>query len=94
MSRRTVLVTGARGTVGNYIVALAEAAGLQGELLGCCVANIEMTWLPRRFDAIADRRLSREHREFLTALRFDQAGLPLYHGVHAGIDGCYRFLRA
>ena len=27
MSRQTVLVTGARGTVGNYVVALAEAAG-------------------------------------------------------------------
>jgi len=37
-----------------------------------------------------DPRLRRESRDFLSALRFDERGLPMVGSVHAGIDGCYR----
>jgi hypothetical protein len=50
-----------------------------------------MSLLPRRFDAIMNPQLRPESRDFLTNLTFDTQGLPLSQGVHAGINGCYRF---
>ena len=40
---------------------------------------------------IGDERLPEEHRDFLSNLRFDDRGLPLYNGAVAGIGGCYSF---
>ena len=50
-----------------------------------------MLLLPKRFDAIMNPKLRPESRDFLASLTFDSQGLPLSNGVHAGIDGCYRF---
>jgi hypothetical protein len=61
---------------------------------GVAVSAWEMACLPRRFDAIMDLRLPRESREFLRDLTFDSRGLPLRDGVHAGVDGCFRFVAA
>jgi SAM-dependent methyltransferase len=36
--------------------------------------------------ACMDRRLAREHREFLLSLTFDERGWPMYRGVPAGIN--------
>lgn len=74
-------------------IALAEQAGFKAELIGCAVSMHEAAILPRRFDAILDRRLAPEHRDFLLALRFDESGFPLHGGVHAGVDGCFRLWR-
>ena len=69
---------------------LAGPAGFSVENLGAALSMFELSLLPQRFDAILDRHLDREHRQFLLALKFDDAGLPLYKNQHAGIDGCYR----
>ena len=72
---------------------LARDAGFELEAFGVAPSVFEMSLLPKRFSAIVDRRLRRESRDFLSALRFDERGLPMVNDVHAGIDGCYR-LRA
>ena len=41
--------------------------------------------------AVLHRELPKESRGFLSALRFDERGIPMIDGVPAGIDGCYRF---
>lgn len=73
---------------------LAAGAGLRMISFGVAVSAWEMACLPRRFDAIMDLRLPRESREFLRDLTFDSRGLPLRDGVHAGVDGCFRFIAA
>ena len=71
-------------------VALCRQAGLRAELVGVAVSAWEATLLPKRFDALLDRRLRSESRRFLTALELDRRGLPLFRGIPAGVDGCYR----
>jgi len=70
---------------------LARGAGFALESYGVAVSAFEMSLLPQRFEAIMDARLRAESRDFLANLTFDSQGLPLFDGVHAGIDGCYRF---
>jgi ubiquinone/menaquinone biosynthesis C-methylase UbiE len=70
-------------------VALAVEAGFDGRFLGAAVSMHEAGLLPKRFDAIADRRLPSECRRFLAELTFDEHGLPRHRSHFAGINGCY-----
>jgi len=70
--------------------ALAREAGFSCALRGVGISTWEMQLLPKRFDALTDRRLAPEHRQFLYDLGFDQRGRPTYGGQIAGIDACYR----
>jgi ubiquinone/menaquinone biosynthesis C-methylase UbiE len=71
-------------------VALAESCGWRAEHLGNATSVFEIGLVPERCAAIPDRRLPAEHRRFLLELTFDAAGLPLWNGRHAGVDGCFR----
>lgn len=79
-------------TPGEFL-SLAREAGLDGEPAGCSISRHEVNLLPRRTEAIACAALAEEHRTFLRGIAFDERGYPTYHGVTAGIGGCYR-LRA
>ncbi|WP_332445138.1 class I SAM-dependent methyltransferase [Wolinella succinogenes] len=72
-------------------VATMERHGFKGGLQGVAISVDELMWLPRRFEAIKDRNLDKEHREFLSNLTFDNRGIPYYRGHVAGNDGCYLF---
>ena len=74
----------------EQFIALANAAGLRCELSGVAVAAWEMKFLEKRWDALLDRRYPSEGRKFLYDLTLDHRGIPLYRGVPAGIDACYR----
>lgn len=74
-------------------VALAESCGFRGRFLGASISLTELEAMARRYAAIRDRRLPREHRDFLGALRFDDAGHPTIGGVVAGIGACYEFTK-
>lgn len=66
--------------------------GFAYESFGAAVSAWEMSLLQKRYAAIMDQRLPGPSRDFLSALTFDAQGLPLARaGVHAGIDGCFRF---
>ena len=73
--------------------ALAEQAGLACRYLGAGISNFELKLYAERFDAIMDRRLPAEHRDFLKHLEIDRHGYPLHRGVYAGIDGCFELTR-
>ncbi|MGH9959264.1 MAG: class I SAM-dependent methyltransferase, partial [Pyrinomonadaceae bacterium] len=72
--------------------AMAKEAGFNAEFLGCAVSTSEMQMLPRRYEALLDRRLRGESRRFLANLTFDERGCPVYNGYSAGVDGCYRLI--
>lgn len=68
---------------------LAAQADLSCRYLGAAISNFELKLLPERFDAIMNRELPVEHRNFLKSLEIDLHGRPRHNGVLAGIDGCY-----
>ncbi len=71
-------------------MALCSQAGFSAKFIGASVSVFEASLLPSRFDAIQDRRLPAECREFLIELELDKFGLPLYRGVYAGVDACFQ----
>lgn len=73
----------------DEFIAIAKAAGFNGEFAGAAVSMRELSLLNTRFDAIMDPRLPVESRRFLEALEFDQRMLPMVAGRHAGIDAVY-----
>lgn len=73
---------------------LAGRAGLACRFLGAALSISEIKWFPERLDAISDRRLPAEHREFLSGLEIDGRGYPVRQGTHAGVDGCYELTHA
>lgn len=70
-------------------LALVQQHGFKGEFKGAAISLTEMKCLEKRFDAIEDRRLGDEQRDFLSELTFNEKGIPLYRGDVAGIDACY-----
>jgi hypothetical protein len=42
-------------------------------------------------DAISARKLAREHRDFLSAIKFDEYGHPIVGEYVAGINACFEF---
>ncbi len=67
----------------------AEECGFRCEFLGAGISMWEMSLLHRRYEAVMDRRLAREHRDFLLELDLDKKGYPVYRGQFAGIDACF-----
>jgi len=69
---------------------LAQRCGWRAEHLGNATSVFEVGLVPARCNAIQDRRLPAEHRQFLLGLTFNPAGLPLWNHQQAGVDGCFR----
>lgn len=64
--------------------------GFECHLVDAAISTLEMSMMNSRFEALEDERLPKEHRGFLRSLTFNAQGLPMYHGVVAGIDAVYR----
>jgi ubiquinone/menaquinone biosynthesis C-methylase UbiE len=76
------------------MLALGREAGFDPEFLGAAISLWELHLLPRRHIACLQPTLPRESRTFLMGLWLDAQGHP-WHGEHrAGIDGCFRLVRA
>ena len=74
-------------------VAIMDRHGFDGELVGIAMTVDEMIILPRRFEALKERALKAEHRNFLMNLTFDERGIP-HHGKNvAGTHACFRFVK-
>jgi len=71
-------------------MALCELAGFEATYKKAAISITEIKWLQKcRYEAMANKELNDESREFLYALTFDHRGLPLHKGQVAGVDGCY-----
>jgi hypothetical protein len=56
---------------------------------------MELDWLKKYGPgAIAEKRLAREHREFVRELELDERGYPMWRGHYAGIGGVYTIRKA
>lgn len=76
-------------------IARCQQAGFKVEYVGGYLSDLELEIQPRlQAQALADQRLSEEHRQFLKDLTRDDKGYPLYHGYHAGIGGVYRLRKS
>jgi ubiquinone/menaquinone biosynthesis C-methylase UbiE len=76
----------------QQFIDIVSAHGFAFETFGVAVSAWEMSLLHKRYAAIMDQRLPGPSRDFLAGLTFDAQGLPVTRpGVHAGIDGCFRF---
>lgn len=68
---------------------LARSAGFAIEFLGGYFADLELDlWRTSAADAVADPRLPREHREFLSQVE-DGDGYPRFAERYAGVGGVY-----
>jgi SAM-dependent methyltransferase len=74
-------------------VQLAESAELSCEFSGASMSMLELKLLPKRFEAIEDKRLDTESRRFLYDLTFDERQWPLHGNVVAGVNACFRIAR-
>lgn len=75
-------------------VQLAANSGLpETRFVGAGVLFNELGWVQNRHMAIASDVLELEHRTFLRSLTFDQHGLPMINGVHAGHAGFYSYIK-
>lgn len=70
---------------------IVHRSGFAGRFKGASLSLTELRLLPERFDAIASRKLSREHRDFLSAMTFNERGHPIINGHIAGINACFEF---
>jgi SAM-dependent methyltransferase len=69
---------------------MCAAAGFDWTYLGGYLSLHELDLLARyRDEALESPELDEHHKEFLRELTFDDQGLPLYRGLHAGIGGSY-----
>ena len=73
---------------------LAARAGLTGRLRGVAMSAWEMKLLPLRWDALLERRLPAESRQFLADLTLDQRGIACWRGQVAGVDACFELRRS
>lgn len=70
-------------------IAMCAQAGWRAHLRGVSSSAWEMMLWAKRWDALFERNLNSESRQFLYELTLDERGIPLYRGVVAGINGCY-----
>jgi ubiquinone/menaquinone biosynthesis C-methylase UbiE len=84
----------ARCYTAQQFISLCEEAGFRAEYLGGYLSDVELNALKiHREAALQDERLPEEHRRFLSSLDFDEQGLPMHEGKHAGIGGVYRLYK-
>jgi len=74
----------------DEFMGMCREAGFSPVLSGCAISAWEMTFVPKIWDALLDKRLPSESRRFLSELTFDSRGIPWFKGVVAGVDACYR----
>jgi SAM-dependent methyltransferase len=73
---------------------VCESNGFQAKYMGGYLSDVELRCMKKYLQpALKDERLGREHRNFLSALKLDTSGLPMYEGKHAGIGGVFKLVK-
>jgi ubiquinone/menaquinone biosynthesis C-methylase UbiE len=69
---------------------MCEEAGFSCEYAGGYLSDTELkSYRKHHRAALREKRLADEHKRFISALVFDEEGLPKYQGKYAGIGGVY-----
>lgn len=75
-------------------IGLGEKAGFSCEYLGGYLSKTELDCLKKYFnEALRDKRLAKEHKNFLKKLVFVEGNLVKFEEKYAGIGGVYRFTK-
>lgn len=70
--------------------ALCTGAGFDTTYVGGHLSVWEMQMLDEHLEAaLADERLDKRHRDFLSELIYDEHGYPMWEGKHAGVGAVY-----
>jgi ubiquinone/menaquinone biosynthesis C-methylase UbiE len=72
---------------------LVENFGFKGCFKGAAVSISELSWMNKRFEAIQNINLPKDHLDFLSSINFNERGHPLVNDCIAGIDGCFEFIK-
>jgi ubiquinone/menaquinone biosynthesis C-methylase UbiE len=75
----------------NEFMDLFSEAGFVPSHSGNSMSLHELGCMEYRLEALADRRLPHEHRDFISNLTFDPRGFPMHKGDVAGINACFTF---
>jgi ubiquinone/menaquinone biosynthesis C-methylase UbiE len=68
---------------------LCCASGFVCGMSGAAMSLLELRAMPRRWDALGDKRLPDEHRAFLYGLALNERGWPVTNGRVAGLNACF-----
>jgi hypothetical protein len=69
---------------------LCRQAGFETEFVGGYLSRHELQLFRKLSEeALDDKRLAEEHKNFLGSLLIDKKGYPIYKGKHAGIGSVY-----
>jgi ubiquinone/menaquinone biosynthesis C-methylase UbiE len=74
-------------------LAIVEKIGFKGWHKGNSFSLIEAAILPLIPQALMDKRLSEEHRNFLEGLTYNEKNFPVHAGHVAGINSCFEFTK-
>jgi ubiquinone/menaquinone biosynthesis C-methylase UbiE len=74
----------------SQFIEMAAKADLKCELMGVAAAAWELKFVTQIWDALLHKELPSESRRFLYELTYNERGIPLYRGVVAGVDACFR----
>ena len=69
--------------------ALCGASGFACKMSGAAMSLLELRAMPRRWDALGNKRLPDEHRDFLYRLSLNDRGWPMNNGRVAGLNACF-----
>jgi ubiquinone/menaquinone biosynthesis C-methylase UbiE len=69
--------------------AICAPSGFACRLSGVAMSLLELRAMPRRWDALGDKRLPDEHRDFLYHLALNDRGWPICNGRVAGLNACF-----
>ncbi len=78
----------------DRFVKMCEEAGFKARFDNAAVSLFEMRLLPRIWDALGDKRLPMESRQFLEQIRYNDRGFPLFNGKVAGLNAFYELEKA
>jgi ubiquinone/menaquinone biosynthesis C-methylase UbiE len=68
---------------------LCADSGFDCRFSGAAISLLELRTMPRRWDALGDKRLPKEHRDFLYRITLNGRGWPLVDGRVAGLNACF-----
>ncbi|WP_085906821.1 class I SAM-dependent methyltransferase [Kiloniella majae] len=75
-------------------VEMCESAGFKARFVGSAVSLLELRLLPRIWEALGDKQLPIESRKFLSEIRFDDRGFPIFNEQVAGLNAFYEIKKA